>query len=322
MALPLRTAAFWTIYKLFERGPVMQQSADSVRRASDLRKKLLALPPAKVITWRTDRNAVVSAGEATATDGTALPLRIYRPKDAGPGPLPVVLNFHGGGWVSGDVHQSEWWASSIAARAGVVVVSVEYRLAPENSFPIPVEDCYDATRWVAEHAEELGVDPSRLAVMGDSAGGNMAAVVSLMARDRGEFAVALQVLIYPSVELVDDFPSEHENANAPILTAKDIATTPGLYFHDTTREMSDPYASPLRGKHENLPPALIQTAQFDPLRDQGPAYAAALTAAGVEVRLTNYIDAVHGYASLPGISPSARQALAEAVEVVRAYLTP
>ena len=322
MALPLRTALFWTIYKIVERAPVMQQSVEGVRAASELRKRAFRLPGAWLIAGRTDRGAAVSPGVATAADGTELPLRIYRPKNAGGEPLPVILNFHGGGWVSGDVHQSEWWASSVAARAGVVVVSVEYRLAPENSFPIPVEDCYDATRWVAEHADDFGVDPGRLAVMGDSAGGNMAAAVSLMARDRGEFAVALQVLIYPSVELIDDFPSEHENANAPILTAKDIATTPGLYFHDTTREMSDPYASPLRGKHEHLPPALIQTAQFDPLRDQGRAYAEALTAAGVEVRLSNYIDAVHGYASLPGISPSARQALAEAVDVVRRYLQP
>lgn len=310
------------MYKLVDRAPVMQQSVETVRAASELRKRVMRLPGASVITGRIHRGVTASAGSAAASDGTVLPLRIYHPNDAGPGPLPVVLNFHGGGWVSGDVYQSEWWASSLAAQAGVVVVSVEYRLAPEHPFPIPVEDCYDATRWVAAHPDDFGIDPDRLAVMGDSAGGNMAAVVSLMARDRGQFAVALQVLIYPSVELVEDFPSEHENATAPILTAKDLATTPGLYFHDSTGEMSDPYASPLRAKHEDLAPALIQTAQYDPLRDHGRAYAQALGAAGVPVRLTNYIDAVHGYASLPGISPSARQALAEATETVRHYLRP
>jgi acetyl esterase len=122
------------------------------------------------------------------------------------------------------------------------------------------------------------------------------------------------------VELASDFPSEHENANAPILTGKDIAVTPGLYFHGSEREMTDPYAAPLRGKHEGLPPALIQTAQFDPLRDHGPAYAKALTDAGVEVRLTNYVDAVHGYASLPGLMPTARQAAGEAAAEIRRHL--
>jgi acetyl esterase len=313
MAVPFRTVLFWSIYKLVDRAPVMQQTPDKVRAASDLRKRMLSLPGASLLTGRAHEGAEISEAAAVASDGTSIPLRVYRPRNAGREPLPVILNFHGGGWVSGDVRQSEWWASSIAARADVVVVSVEYRLAPEHPFPIPVEDCYDATVWVADNAAVLGVDPDRLAVMGDSAGANMAAVVSLMARDRGGPSIAAQLLIYPSVDIGSDLPSEHENANAPILTSKDIATTPGLYFHRSEREMSDPYASPLRGKHHDLPPALIQTAQFDPLRDHGSVYAAALRAAGVEVRLTNYVDAVHGYVSLPGLVPAAKQALAEAV---------
>jgi acetyl esterase len=220
------------------------------------------------------------------------------------------------------VRQSEWWASSVAAEAGVAVVSVEYRLAPEHPFPGPPEDCYDATVWVADEAAELGVDPSRLAVMGDSAGGNLAAVVAMMSRDRGGPELAAQVLVYPSVDLARTFPSETENANAPIITSKDLANVPGLYFAGSTAERTDPYASPLRGKHEGLPPALIQTAQFDPLRDQGAAYADALRAAGVEVRLTNYVDAVHGYLSLPGLVPAARQALGEAVAFLTERLRP
>jgi acetyl esterase len=313
MPIPLRTAAFWTVYKLLDRAPVMQQPAEKVRAASDARRRLMALPPAALITGRVHRGVEVTQAEATAADGTGLPLTVYRPLGAGSARLPVVLNFHGGGWVSGDVHQSKWWASSVAAQAGVVVVSVGYRLAPEHPFPGPPEDCYDATVWVAEHADELGVDAARLAVMGDSAGGNLAAVVALMARDRGEPRIAAQVLVYPSVDLVDQLPSETENANAPILTSKDVANAPGLYFRGSTGDKRDPYASPLRGKHEGLPPALIQTAQFDPLRDHGAFYAEALRAAGVEVRLTNYLDAVHGYLSLPGLVPAARQALGEAV---------
>jgi acetyl esterase len=279
----------------------------------------LRLPPAALIAGRPHRQAEVGEAAARAADGTPLLLRIHRPK-AVQGPLPAVLNFHGGGWVSGDVRQSEWWASSLAAEARVAVVSVEYRLAPEHPFPGPPDDCYDATLWVAENAAELDIDPTRLAVMGDSAGGNLAAVVALMARDRGRPQLSAQILVYPSVDLVDELPSERENANAPILTSKDVANTPGLYFHGSTGERGDPYASPLRGKHDGLPPALIQTAQFDPLRDHGAAYAHALRAVGVEVRLTNYVDAVHGYLSLPGVVPAARQALAEAVAFVRERL--
>jgi acetyl esterase/lipase len=320
--IPFRTAAFWTVYKLLDRAPVMQQPVEKVRAASDLRRKLFRLPPAALLAGRTHPGAEVSETAAPAADGTPLQLRVHRPLGAGGRRLPVVLNFHGGGWVSGDVRQSEWWASSVAAEAGVAVVSVEYRLAPEHPFPGPPEDCYDATLWVAEHADELHVDPSRLAVMGDSAGGNLAAVVSMMARDRGRPAIAAQVLVYPSVELVEQLPSERENANAPILTSKDVANASGVYFHGSAGEKADPYASPLRGKHDDLPPALIQTAQFDPLRDHGPAYAEALRAAGVEARLTNYVDAVHGYVSLPGLVPAARQALGEAVAFLREHLHP
>jgi len=320
--VPLRTAAFWSVYRLLERAPVMQQPAEKVRAASELRKRMFRLPPAALIAGRTHRGVEVEELSAQAADGTPLLLRVYRPLGSRGRALPAVLNFHGGGWVSGDVRQSEWWASSVAAQADVVVVSVEYRLAPEHPFPGPPEDCYDATLWVAEHADDLGVDPSRLAVMGDSAGGNLAAVVAMMARDRGAPALAAQVLVYPSVDLADELPSERENANAPILTGKDVANTPQLYFAGSARERSDPYASPLRGKHHDLPPALIQTAQYDPLRDHGAAYAAALRTAAVEVRLTNYVDAVHGYLSLPGLVPSARQALGEAVAFLREHLGP
>jgi len=320
--IPLRTTAFWSVYRLLDRAPVMQQPVEKVRAASELRKRLFRLPPAALIAGRTHRGVEVEETVARAADGTSLPLRVHRPLGSRGSARPAVLNFHGGGWVSGDVRQSEWWASSVAAQAGVVVVSVEYRLAPEHPFPGPPEDCYDATLWVAEHADELGIDPSRLAVMGDSAGGNLAAVVAMMARDRGAPRIAAQVLVYPSVDLADELPSERENATAPILTGKDIANAGRLYFVGSPGERADPYASPLRGKHEELPPALIQTAQFDPLRDHGPAYAAALRAAGVEVRLTNYVDAVHGYLSLPGLVPSSRQALAEAVAFLRERLAP
>jgi acetyl esterase len=310
-------SAFWAVYKVLDRRPVFQQPPDKVRRAANVRSLLMRNPAAQVVVGRTASGVVVEKGRAFAADGTRLALRIHRPKGTTGEPLPVVVNFHGGGWVSGDLRHAEWWCSSIAARARVVVISVAYRLAPEHPFPGPPEDCYDATVWIAEHAAELEVDASRLAVMGDSAGGNLAAVVAMMARDRGAPHVALQVLIYPSVDLTHTFPSVDENANAPILGRKDVQTNARNYFHNSTGDRTDPYASPLRGKHEGLPPALIQTAQFDPLRDEGMAYAEALRAAGVDVQLTNYPDAVHGYISLPGLVPQARTVLADAVEFVR-----
>jgi acetyl esterase len=318
--IPRRVAAFWSVYRVLDRRPVMQQPPKRVRKAAQVRSFLMANVLARPIVGGTHRGVTVEKAAAVATDGTELELRIHRPKNAGAAPLPVVLNFHGGGWVSGDLKHAEWWASSLAAQAGVVVVSVDYRLAPEHPFPQPPEDCYDATLWIAEHAGELGVEPRRLAVMGDSAGGNLAAVVALMARDRGGPDIAVQLLIYPSVDLVHEFPSLAENAEAPILGRKDVETNAANYFHNSGGEMTDPYASPLRAKHEGLPPALIQTAEYDPLRDEGAAYAEALRAAGVDVEYTNYVNSVHGYISLPGLVPEARTALAEVVGFVRERL--
>lgn len=316
MPVPLRMSAFWAVYKVLDRRPVFQQPPDKVRRAANVRSFLMGNPLAQVVVGRTASGIVVEKGRALAGDGAQLALRIHRPKDARDEVLPVVVNFHGGGWVSGDLRHAEWWCSTLAARARVVVISVDYRLAPEHPFPGPPEDCYDATAWIADHAAELGVDATRLAVMGDSAGGNLAAVVAMMSRDRGHPDIALQLLMYPSVDLTRSFGSVDENAHAPILGRKDVQTNARNYFHNSTGDRADPYASPLRGKHQGLPPALIQTAQFDPIRDEGTAYAQALQAAGVAVQLTNYLDSVHGYISLPGLVPEARRALADLVEFV------
>lgn len=320
MPIPRRTVLGWKAISLAERVPVMQQPAYRVRAAANRRARISRMPGRSLITGRPDPSVRVETRDAQRPDGTVLPLRIYRPAGVAADPRPVVVNFHGGGWVSGDPFQSEWWCAGIAAATGAVVVSVQYRLAPEFRYPAGPEDCYAGTAWVAEHAVELGVDPARLAVMGDSAGGNLAAVVSLMARDRGAPAIALQVLIYPSVELLDAFPSEDENADAPCLTKGDLDNVPRLYLTDRERDGAQPYASPLRGDATGLPPALVQTAQYDPLRDQGRAYAEHLEAAGVSVRSTNYADAVHGYISLPGIVPQAHEALRDAATAIRETL--
>lgn len=321
MSLPLKTRVFWALFRTFDRAPTMQQPADKVRKASDRLAKSLSLPGAALLVGRTDPRVDVRDDTVTLPDGITVPIRVYRPTAAPAGEkLPVVVNFHGGGWVSGDIQQSQWWCSSVAGESGAVVVSVGYRLAPEHPFPAAPEDCYAATVWVAQHGDELGIDPGRIGVMGDSAGGNLAAVVSLMARDRSGPTIGLQILIYPSVDFVGEYPSETENAHAPVLGKGDLDNVPKLYFHDTEHDRADPYASPIRAKHHDLPPAIIQTAQYDPLRDHGVAYAAALREAGGSARLTNYVGAVHGYISLPGVVPAAKQALGEVAAEIRTQL--
>jgi acetyl esterase len=321
MAVPWQARLLWTAAGLVERRPVMQQPAGRVPAARRRRQRMNRLPGARIVVGRPDARAEIGTGQIVLDDGTVLPIRTYRPRGGRDAALPVVVNFHGGGWVSGDAYQSEWWCAAVAARAGVLVVSVEYRLAPEHRFPVPAEDCYAATRWVAANAASLGADAARLAVMGDSAGGNLATVVALMARDRGGPAIALQVLIYPSVDARRGrYPSEAENAGGPGLSSKDVRNTPRVYLPDPERDANNPYASPVLADLAGLPPALIQTAEHDPLRDHGATYAKRLEAAGVPVRYTNYANAIHGYISTPGVVPESRAALAEAVEMIRETL--
>jgi acetyl esterase len=281
------------------------------------RKRLLSMPGAAAIVGKAHPDVLVSTKTVAGADGVAISARIYRPNGTADEQLPLVVNFHGGGFVSGDPQQSEWWCSSLAHDAGVVIASVDYRLAPEHPYPTPVEDCYAATEWAFHRAADIGADGTKLAVMGDSAGGNLAAAVCLMARDRGGPQIAFQLLVYPAVDLVNSYPSEDENEFAPILGKADL-TVDEIYCPGRQRE---PYASPLFADHHGLPPALILTAQHDPLRDQGPAYAEALRKAGVDVRLTNYVDAVHGFIALPGAVPAARQALSDAVAALRTALS-
>ena len=303
VAIPVPTRLLWAVLSRIGGTPVLQLPADEIPAARESRRKLVSMPGATLITGRTHRDVDV---EDTSVAG--IPVRIYRPSGVRD-PLPLIMNYHGGGFVSGDPQQSQWWCSSVAHDARAVVVSVDYRLAPEHPYPAAPDDCYAVTLACVEQAADLGVDASRLGVMGDSAGGNLAAVMCLMARDRGGPQIALQVLLYPAVDMLNAYPSEDENEFAPILGKADLGVS-DIYCPG---QESEPYASPLFGEHDGLPPALIQTAQHDPLRDQGRVYADALRKAGVDVRLTNYVDAVHGYASIPGVVPVARQALAEAV---------
>ncbi|WP_344771604.1 alpha/beta hydrolase [Aeromicrobium panaciterrae] len=244
---------------------------------------------------------------------------VYRPKGS-IAPLPCVVNFHGGGWVQGNPEQSGWLASRVAVRNNVVVVSTDYRLAPEEPFPAAVEDCRDAVDWVVKNADELGIDPERLAVMGDSAGGNLTAVVALLARDAGGPGIRAQVLIYPGVEMYDKWPSEIRNAEAPVLTSRNMRAFVRLYLGEQYGT-EDFRASPIRASsHAGLPKTFIVTAELDPLLDNGARYRDALSAAGVPVRYAEYRGALHGFMSLPGVSPPAKRALDDIVDFLRQAL--
>ncbi|MCA0145312.1 alpha/beta hydrolase [Blastococcus sp. LR1] len=237
-------------------------------------------------------------------------VRVYRPAGAAGETLPLVVNFHGGGWVVGSRDQSDWLCSNVAATARAVVVSVDYRLAPAHPWPAAAEDCYAALVDVVARAGEWSADPNRVAVMGDSAGGNLAAVATLMARDRSGPGIAFQALLYPATDLTFGSPSVAENAEAPILTRADMVAYRDHYLG--VQDRADPYVSPLLAPdHSGLPAALIQVAEHDPIRDDGLRYAAALESARVPVRTTTYVGMPHGYLAFPKLCRSAPQALAE-----------
>jgi acetyl esterase len=302
-----------------------------VEKVSDLTLDQIQARRAKPLPHRWPASLVTGAvARGVRIEDRTLPLpvaplaaRVYRPRGgtgAG-GPLPLVVYFHGGGWVLGNTRSYDAVCSQIAARVGAVVVSVDYRMAPEHRMPVAAEDAYAATVWAVGHATDLDADGARVAVAGDSAGGNLAAVASMMARDRGGPAIAHQVLIYPATDGTLSSPSIVEHADGPILTAASVRAYRSMYLGpdgDETDERFSPLTAP---DHANLPPALIQTAELDPIRDDGTRYAEALRRAGNEVRLTEYVGAPHGYISVPGAVRGAKQALAEIVAELRVHLT-
>ena len=246
--------------------------------------------------------------------GGDIPVRVYASEGDN---LPVVMYYHGGGWVLGDIESHDGTCKQLLAELGeAAIVSVDYRLAPEHKYPAAADDCYAAAAWVAENGAEIGVDGSRMAVAGDSAGGNLSAVVSQMARDKGGPAIAAQILHVPVTDHNYDYPSYSENAEGYLLTRASM-----VWFWDhylpSADAGHDAYASPLQADDlSGLAPALVQTAEFDPLRDEGEAYAAALEAAGSEVTVHRYDGVIHDPFMMFAIIPTGVECLKEAAAFI------
>ncbi len=278
-------------------------------------------PPFSWVTGAVDRSVGITFGTAQARDGYEIPLRIYRPRSVRDTDVdvPVIVFLHGGGFVQGNVVMYDPLCTHLAAQVRAVVVSVDYRLAPEHRAPTGAHDCVDATAWVAGQGHVLRADTSRIALCGDSAGGNLAAVTAQQLRDRGNSPVRSQALLYPATDMTLASPSIDANADAPMLTRTSLVAF-REHYAPTGSDWRDPLLSPLFGELAGLPPALIQTADLDTLRDDGTRYAAALEAAGVPVRLTNYVRVPHGFASIPGMVPTSAQQRAELVGQIRSHL--
>ena len=256
--------------------------------------------------------------ESRDIDGPAskIPLRIYMPK-GGAARKPGIVFFHGGGFVLCSLDTHDATCRQLAQGTDSVVVSVDYRLAPEAKFPAAPEDCYAATQWTALQARALGIDAGRIAVAGDSAGGNLAAVVSLMCRDRGGHLPIHQLLIYPVTDFCFETASYSANGEGYFLST-DMMRWFWHHYLETDADGAHPHASPLRAPNlAGLPPATVLTAEYDPLRDEGRAYAQRLAAAGVPTQYTNYDGVFHGFFGMTEQLPRARQAIDEACAALR-----
>lgn len=252
--------------------------------------------------------------------GGHIPVQIYTPAE-GTAPFPVLVYFHGGGWTIGDVASWDPFCRALCNATGCVLMSVDYRLAPEHKFPDGPEDCYAAADWAEKNAAAIGGEAKRIAVGGDSAGGNLAAVVALMARDRGGPHIAFQLLIYPATDAALDTPSQEEfKDDGYILSRQDMVWFWGHYL-GSDADKKKPYASPAEARSlKHLPPALVITAGFDPLRDEGETYAARLQDAGVKCECTRYEGVTHGFVLFGSVLDEARKAIGDIGSAMRTAL--
>jgi len=316
MLLDTATAKFLETMRAAGAPPVYEQSVDAAR--AGIRANVQRMPGSPTPVYRVeDRRLPGAAG--------GVPVRVYWPRAANDGaPLPIVIYYHGGGWVIGDLDTHDSIARYYCRHADVIVVNVDYRLAPEHKFPAAVEDSYLAACWTADHAGELGGDPRRIAVAGDSAGGNLATVVCQLAKTNRRPAIAFQALAYPATELdvTKSFDSRADYGGGDyFLSTRDMEWFASLYLNDVRKDVADPRASPLANQDlAGLPPALVVTAGFDPLRDEGRAYADRLAAAGVPVEYRCFESTIHAFLSFAPLIPVGEEGLAFVATRLRSAL--
>jgi acetyl esterase len=279
----------------------VEEARANMRNLTSLRTGIEELPRVE------DRKVPGSHGD--------IPVRLYAASTK-PG-LPILVYFHGGGWVLGDLETHDGTCRSLAKQIDGIVIAVDYRLAPEHKFPAALDDCYAATKWAAENAASLGGDPNRIAVGGDSAGGNLSACVSLKARDEGTPRIVHQLLVYPVTDRGFDTASYRDNAEGYFLSRADMEWFWNHYL-TSDADAENPYAAPLRAKDlKGLPPATVITAEYDPLRDEGEAYAARLKDAGVPVELRRYDGVIHGFFSMGDVLAKGKVAMQAATDTLR-----
>lgn len=307
-SMPLHPQARTLLDRIADIGePDLSTLSIEQARALSAKRKRLPGPPA-----RTQDLSIPGAGGE-------IPMRVYYPEQSGP--LPAVVYFHGGGFAMGSIEGHDGLCRTLAVETGCCVASVGYRLAPEHPFPAATLDAYTALCWVHENADELGVDHRRLAIAGDSAGGTLATVAARQAMERRGPPLAMQLLLYPVTDLRTlDTPSYHELSEGHFVSRTEMAWFRDMYLPDETRR-SDPSASPLASDAlTGLPRTLVVTAEYDPLRDEGRAYADKLTASGVETTYRCYPGMIHGFISLAPYLDDGRRALSECAAELRQAL--
>jgi len=310
---PVAAAVIEAMEGTFPRVETFTDAAEARRAIEETRPEPAVEPPP--VARVENRTIPGPAGD--------IPVRVYWPAGSRGGVLPGIVFFHGGGWVICDLDSHDGQCRAFANGVDAVVVSVDYRLAPETKFPGAVDDCLAATRWVAEHAAELGIDAARLAVAGDSAGGNLTAAVALRARDEGGPALVYQAMVYPAIDSSatrNDYPSKTENASGYFLTRESMEWYRTQYLRDEA-DGDHPYCSPLLAPSlAGLPAAFVVTAEFDPLRDEGEEYARRLVAAGVSAEVYRAPGMFHGFFGMDAILDGAKQAQAILFDAMRAAL--
>ncbi len=297
------------------RKPVQEMTLEEIKKQNEMN---IPSPVARFLFGKYHKMKKVENRTILTRHGE-IPIRLYYPSTQSD--LPLIMFFHGGGWVIASIETHDRICRRIARDTGAVVISVGYHYAPWKKYPVALEDCYDATLWAIKNSKDIGVDASRLMVMGDSAGGNLAASICLMARNISGPDISGQILLYPLTDGTLSTPSIDLLANAPMLT-KDMLVCFTNYYARTDQDKHEPYFSPLFAADlSNLPPALVITAQYDPLHDDGQAYAVRLKEAGNAVQVTDYPGMVHGFIGFPGYCRLAENAYMEISDYIKSLVS-